>query len=283
MNNESVAHKWVYDDGRNSEAGGSNFSYRYDRLYSYNSVLAKIDRQEKVVLVDENISGYSNSSRKHANHMHRAIPSYYKIIEYPFDAEPFEYYYHKIMECIKLQKRARVTDYSYQIKKYINQANNLAEYKKAKSNKFLKMINKIDVDKIIESSADLIKKYQENLDKKKKLEDKKNQESRQKRLDSFLDQKYDPKNKNTIKYNPKQIGVYIKHNEERNSIQTSNSIEVPAPQSLIMYKMYLKDPELIIGKKLENFTVIEAKKDYVKIGCTTISAKELERVLSKLI
>ena len=283
MNNESVAHKWVYNDGRNGEAEGSNFSYRYDKLYSFYSVLAIINRVEKIVLVDENIAGYSNTSRKHANHMRRAIPSYYKIIEYPFNMEPFEYYYNQIIQCIRLQKRARVTDYSHQIKKYISQANILAEYKKLKSNKFLKIVNKIDVNTIIESSEDLIKKHQESLDKKKRLEDKKRQEERQKKLDAFLNQKYDPKNKQTIKYNPKQVGVYIKYNEEKNSILTSNSIEVPALQSLIMYKMYLKDPKSIIGKKLEHFTVIEAKKDYVKIGCTTISAKELDRVLSKLI
>ena len=45
MNNEVVAHRFIY--GEKTSAKGSNFSFEYDRLYSYDSILAKINREKK--------------------------------------------------------------------------------------------------------------------------------------------------------------------------------------------------------------------------------------------
>lgn len=47
MNNEQVAHKWIYDSGSGSQAQGSNFSYSMNRLYSFSSIMAIIDREKK--------------------------------------------------------------------------------------------------------------------------------------------------------------------------------------------------------------------------------------------
>ena len=44
MNNEQVAHHFIYDS---SEAKGSNFSCINGRLYSYSSIMATIDREKK--------------------------------------------------------------------------------------------------------------------------------------------------------------------------------------------------------------------------------------------
>ena len=46
MNNEVVAHRFIY--GEKTSAKGSNFSFEYDRLYSYYSILAKINREKKI-------------------------------------------------------------------------------------------------------------------------------------------------------------------------------------------------------------------------------------------
>ena len=45
MNNEVVAHRFIY--GEKTSAKGSNFSFHYDKLYSYDSTLAKINREKK--------------------------------------------------------------------------------------------------------------------------------------------------------------------------------------------------------------------------------------------
>ena len=50
MNNEVVAHRFIY--GETTSAKGSSFSFEYDRLYSYDSILAKINREKKIVYID---------------------------------------------------------------------------------------------------------------------------------------------------------------------------------------------------------------------------------------
>lgn len=82
MNNESVAHRFIYEE--KTSAMGSNFSFEYNRLYSYYSILAKIDREKKIIYIDSDVAGYSNSSRKHANHLRIAIPMNYSVFEWVF-------------------------------------------------------------------------------------------------------------------------------------------------------------------------------------------------------
>jgi hypothetical protein len=118
MNNESVAHNWVYGD-KSISSRGSNFSYDGSKLYSYASLLAKIDRSKKIVYVNSRIAGYSNTSRKHASHMHRAIPSSYDIFEWDFANNIYEERLEKILKLLDMQSRARSRDYSLEIKKLI--------------------------------------------------------------------------------------------------------------------------------------------------------------------
>lgn len=82
MNNESVAHRFIYEE--KTSAKGSNFSFEYDRLYSFYSILAKINREKKIIYIDSNIAGYSHSSQKHMNHLRRAIPGNYSVFEWEF-------------------------------------------------------------------------------------------------------------------------------------------------------------------------------------------------------
>ena len=281
MNNESVAHNWVYGD--KSISRGSNFSCDGSRLYSYHSLLAKIDRDKKIVYVNSEIAGYSNSSRKHANHMHRAIPSNYDIFEWDFANNIYEERLDKILKLLDMQSRARSRDYSLEIKKLIVNTKKYSEIhvlKDKNDKKILKEILSIDIDNIIESSKELIKRDKERKEKEKKAENKKYQESRQRNLDSFLGQKYNPKDKSTVKFDPNYNSVYLKINGDE--IFTSNSIRVPLKESLVLYKRYL-DGKNILGINLGHYSVVKSSKESVTIGCTTISAFELNRVLGNLV
>ena len=281
MNNESVAHNWVYGD--KSIFRGSNFSCDGSRLYSYHSLLAKIDRSKKIVYVNSRIAGYSNTSRKHANHMHRAIPSNYDIFEWDFANNIYEERLEKILKLLDMQSRARSRDYSLEIKKLILNTKKYSEIHTSmekREKQILKEILSIDIDNIIESSKELIKRDKERKEKEKKAENKKFQESRQRNLDSFLGQKYDPKDKSTVKFDPNYNSVYLKINGDE--IFTSNSIRVPLDKSLVLYRRYL-DGKNILGINLGDYSVIKSSKESVTIGCTTISAFELNRVLGNLV
>lgn len=281
MNNEYVAHNWVYGD--KSISIGSNFSYDGNKLYSYDSLLAKIDRDKKIVYVNSEIADYSNSSRKHANHMHRAIPSFYEIFEWDFGNNIYEERLDKILKLLDMQSRARRRDYSLEIKKLILNTKKYSEIHPLKNKddkKILKEILSIDIDNIIESSKELIKRDKERKEKERKAENKKYQEARQKNLDSFLGQKYDKKDKSTVKFDPNYNSVYLKIKGDE--IFTSNSIRVPLKESLVLYRRYL-DGKNILGLSLNHYSVVKSSKESVTIGCTTISAFELNRVLGNLV
>ena len=281
MNNESVAHNWVYGD--KSISRGSNFSCDGSRLYSYHSLLAKIDRDKKIVYVNSRIAGYSNSSRKHANHMHRAIPSNYDIFEWDFGNNIYEERLEKILKLLDMQSRARSRDYSLEIKKLILNTKKYSEIHPLENKddkKILKEILSVDIDNIIESSKELIKRDKERKEKERKAENKKFQESRQRNLDFFLGQKYNPKDKSTVKFDPNYNSVYLKINGDE--IFTSNFIRVPLKKSLVLYRRYL-DGKNILGINLGHYSVVKSSKESVTIGCTTISAFELNRVLGNLV
>ena len=281
MNNESVAHNWVYGD--KSISRGSNFSCDGSKLYSYDSLLAKIDRNKKIVYVNSEIAGYSNTSRKHANHMHRAIPSNYDIFEWDFANNIYEERLEKILKLLDMQSRARSRDYSLEIKKLIVNTKKYSEIHTSlekREKKILKEILSVDIDNIIESSKEIIKRDKERKEKERKAENKKFQESRQRNLDSFLGQKYNPKDKLTVKFDPNYNSVYLKINGDE--IFTSNSIRVPLDKSLVLYRRYL-DGKNILGVNLGNYSVVKSSKESVTIGCTTISAFELNRVLGNLV
>ena len=106
------------------------------------------------------------------------------------------------------------------------------------------------------------------------------QEAKQKNLDSFLGQKYNPKDKSTVKFDPNYNSVYLKIKGDE--IFTSNSIRVPLKESLALYRRYL-DGKNILGISLNHYSVVKSSKESVTIGCTTISAFELNRVLGNLV
>ena len=228
MNNEVVAHRFIY--GEKTSAKGSNFSFEYDRLYSYYSTLAKINREETIVYIDSNVSGYSNTSRKHTNHLYRAIPGYYSVFEWDFSEDFITCKRNEIFELIKKESRARKVSNLTQIQRIIHNVDEYFEVHEIKklskeSKAHLKDIESIDIDNLIESSAEVIKRDQERLLKIKKLEDKKKQEYRQNTLDRFLGQVYNKSDKSTVKYDPNYNSVYLKVVDD--ILYTSNSIKVP--------------------------------------------------------
>ena len=281
MRNEQVAHKWIYNTSTLGEAQGSNFSYKMNKLYSYGSMLAIIDRKAKVIKVDYRIANYSKSSRRHAAHMRKAIPSDYKVFTCNFAYDPFEYYLEEIMIFLKKQQKVRVYDYTNKILSLIQEAKDLAEFESVKKNIYLKQILEIDTFKLQESYDKVKDKIEKQIAAKKKKDDKLKQESRQNNLDRFLEQTYNSKDKSTVKFDPNYKGVYLKIDDELGCVYTTNGITVLLVNALLMYRHYLNDFKSIIGKKLEQYTVVKSSETEVTIGCTTISAKELKRVLSK--
>ena len=273
MNNSQVAHHFIYDS---SEAKGSNFSCINGRLYSYSSIMATIDREKKIILIDQSISTYSNSSQKHRNHLLRAIPSNYSVFEWHWtDGSFIETQYYVLLNLLDKQSRARVYDYSNQIAKIIDLCNEYVELFQekvsAEDHILFDQINTIDIHELLLSSQHLVEANKARLLALKIKEQEKHKEARQKELNKFLGH-------SNVTYDPNYNSVYLKVIEDK--LYTSNSITVNVMEAITLYKAYLAGKN-IHNARLGHYVVGKVSKESVTIGCTTISAIELNRVLSK--
>ncbi len=278
--NEEICHKFIYaKEGESYNYASYNVSFHGKKLYSYNSVLAYIDREAKTLVVEDRIANYSNTSRKHFGCLRDATPIYYNIFRTD-TSDPLGFYIDKINELLTKQSRARKSDYTREIRKYINEAYNYTTFfnqdKRSSNYKaILNFYNNID-DLAAQTQAALDYQAEEARKKKhlKALYDKKYQESRNAHLANFLsdDESGAIKPK---KYDPNYNSVYIK--KVGDLLYTTNSIRVNFTKALALWKRYISDKD-IIGLKLEQYTVVKSSKDSVTIGCTTISNKEMSRI-----
>ena len=273
MNNSQVAHHFIYES---SEAQGSNFSCNGSKLYSYSSLMATINREKKIILIDQRISTYSNSSQKHRSHLLRAIPSYYSVSVFEWywkDGSFIEAQHNVILNLIGKQSRARKVDYSNQIERLIdlcNEYSNLFTIEE-KDKVLLDDINTIDINELLSSSKHLIEANRAKLLALKAKEDTRRQESKQKELNKFLGH-------SNVVFDPNYNSVYLKVIEDK--LYTSNSITVNIMEAITLYKAYLAGKN-ILNARLGHYTVVKASKTSVTVGCTTISAVELNRVLGE--
>ena len=273
MNNSQVAHHFIYDS---SETQESNFSCNDNSIYSFSSLMAKIDREKKIILIDQRISNYSNSSQKHRSHLLRAIPSNYSVFEWRKDDGSFiETQHNIILQLIDKQSRARKVDYTNQIERLIDLCNKYVELFQeeisSEDHILFDQINTIDIHELLLSSKHLIEANKAKLLALKAKEDAQRQEARQNNLDKFLGH-------SNVVYDPNYNSVYLKVIEDK--LYTSNSITVNVMEAIILYKAYLAGKN-ILNARLGHYTVVKVSKTSVTIGCTTISAVELNRVLGE--
>ena len=271
MNNSQVAHHFIYES---SEAQGSNFSCNGSKLYSYSSLMATIVREKKIILIDERISHYSPSSQKHRGHLLRAIPSDYSVFEWYWkDGSFIEAQHDAILNLIGKQSRARKADYSNQIKRLIDLCDKYSNIFmiEEKDKVLLDDINTIDINELLSSSKHLIEENKARLLALRAKEDARRKESRQKVLNKFLGH-------NNVVFDPNYNSVYLKVIEDK--LYTSNFITVNIMEAITLYKAYLAGKN-ILNARLGHYVVVKASKTSVTIGCTTISAVELNRVLGE--
>lgn len=273
MNNSQVAHHFIYDS---SSAQGSNFSCNDNNIYSFSSLMATINREKKIILIDQRISTYSSSSHKHRSHLLRAIPSNYSVFEWRKDDGSFiEAQHDIILQLIDKQSRARKVDYTNQIERLVDLSIEYSQVLKEEVEEsdleLLHWLKSINMSELIASSKDLIEANNHRLLALKVKEQEKYQKSRQKELNKFLGH-------SNVTYDPNYNSVYLKVIEDK--LYTSNSITVNTMEAITLYKAYLAGKN-IIGARLGHYVVGKVSKTSVTIGCTTISAIELNRVLSK--
>ena len=281
-NNQTVAHNFIY--GETSK--GSNFyseEYNYiTKLYSYSSLLAIKFKNDHLIIISSNIANYSPTSQRHASHLRYAIASEdviyinditcngnTSIVSSYLDNETLKdkiYYY---IEISKKQKRARKCDYSPILNKLINELKLIIKYGKIDKRKteyktYLKIINNIDLDTLLNDAI---------------AEDKKqNKRNALKRYKSNLKQLEKFTGVSLKSYSKSELNNFQFLKIEGDYLLTSGHVKVLVKDACILYKMLISGRD-IVSKKIAYYTIIKHDKKSVKIGCHNILLKELERVL----
>lgn len=270
MNNAQVAHKFAYG----KEGNGSNFYSYGDTLYSYDSLLAR--DFGNIILINENIANYSNSSQKHKFHLLRSIEhkkymfvsklDKYGKFEKFINDEEFVNKLNKLIDVMTKQSRARKTDYTHQI-------NSIRE----------------DLDTIIElgdiSNDNILAYYDLNENIHKIIEENKIRAKEQKQKEIYSRfaknvEKYEKFTNRKCTYSANELDGYYYLKIVDDVLVTSGSVTVDVSRAKYLYKMY-KNGEYIIGLSIGQYKILESNDKYVKIGCHKILAKELDRVLGE--
>jgi len=257
---------------------GRQMWYEENLIYSYETKLAHINRDDKYIVMYEDTRENSNTSREHYDSLLEAIPYDYTIYyrRSGMATHNIIYKLDEIDDLLRLQAKARVRDYRDEIVLIIDKLYNylhFIKYDKRKSEyrdiaKRLELIN-LNKNELKDKIAESTRVYEQRQAKKRRQYNLANLERRQTELSNFLEE-------NTTKYDPDFIGVRLKIKD--GFLYTDNHIKVLEKEARLLYKRYTQG-KTIIGLKLDGYTVLQANKDRVVIGCTTISSEELKRVL----
>ena len=275
-NNQQVAHSFAYGNDEN----GSNFYSEENGtlLYSYSSLMAR--KFNDLILVSEDIATYSNTSQKHHSHFYRAcnhwdivyvseLDKYGKLEDF-LDQRELNIVNNKLIELHKKQSRARTRDYSPEIQKQLTKGSMCLKYgkidKRSKVYKiFMDFKNGINPEELIQKSIEEEKK-QNKLIAKQKFQ------TKVKQFEKFTGVKCPYTKPTDLNYN------WIKIDEDK--LRTNSWVAVPLDDARKLYRAF-KSGIKVVGQKIDHYTILDANKDLVQIGCHKILVKELDRVLGE--
>ena len=267
--NERISHKWIYAKEKESYSFSSyKVKFYGNSFYSYSTKLATIDRVNKVILIDLETAKRSNTSNSHYRTLLVAIPKDYKVFEWNWSQEPLDYYLEKLDKLISLEAKARTKSYVSHITKILKEALSYSSVFKLdkKSNQYKSLLK-------LQSNIDNLKSYakirQVDIDKRNEEIKQEEDKAKQNQLDKFTG--------GGVPYNSNYKGVYLK--VVGDNLITSNSVKVNLAEAKLLYKLYSSGKN-IIGKTLDQYTILNTNKKEVTIGCTVIGSNELKRILS---
>ena len=123
---------YLTQDRPSAKTAQNRMAYSGVYLCSYDSVLAKLDTERKILYIDSDIAHYSNTSIKHANNLRAKAKDNFTMFEVPIDAsaeDTVTYYTNVINNAITKHTRARVEHSKcYWKSKIFNTLNELTLY-----------------------------------------------------------------------------------------------------------------------------------------------------------
>ena len=266
---ENVAHLFANQLQGEARTQTNNFYFNGKSIYSYGShfCIAKfID--DKMLLFTER--GYSNTTAKHINHVWNATSHIIKIhCAYPTGSheQNFNFWLIEAENSVAKLKNARKPEiYLTELQRTKDKATKYAEYfgidLPITLENVLKVTEKTEVLEYLETKQ----KYIDAENKRKETELKKQHAKELKLWKGFEKQ-----------------SLYLRNGfdylrKDTDNFQTSQGVKIPIAVGLRFYNN-LKNKSIKVGDKFLYYTINEVTDKLIKIGCHTITFKEINTII----
>lgn len=266
---QNVAHLFANQLQSEATTQGRNFYFYNDKIYSYGShfCIAKFVDNETLLFTERT---YSNTTAKHINHVWHATSHKTKIFCYnPIGNhdENFNHWFNEAENTIKKLSNARKPEiYILELQRIKDKANKYANYFGIETPKplefLLSITDKAETKEYLETKQKLI----EAEKKRKELEAKK---AHKKALDKW--RKFE------------QGTLYLRDGfdylrKDSENFQTSQGVKIPLAVGLRFYNSIV-NKTIKAGDKFLDYTISEINNKLIKIGCHTITMKEINSIV----
>lgn len=285
-NYDALAHHWFYNNDYSECYGSRMFSER-NKIFSYGrhfKIAEKVNiNNNEVILITTD--RYSPTTAKHVRAVENAIPSYVDTIHTPNctrnQDEVIKYYLQEIEFWCDKESRAKSVDYSGDIKDNISTLKRFFElfpHDKRRFTKSLRTILSFDLDNNLQELVKLVSGVRNERIRVAKAKAKKlNKIAYDKQCDNLKEWLvFDRKSL----YAPLLDKIYLRHNREDGTIETSNSASILVRDAKILHSL-VSDGKKVLGKTIGEFTVVGAGESYT-IGCTTLTRDVMNNMCKEL-
>lgn len=266
---ENVAHLFANQLQSEARTQTNNF-YFYDKnIYSYGShfCIAKFVDANTLLFTER---GYSNTTAKHINHVWNATSHIKKIhCAYPTGSheQNFNYWLIEAENSIDKLKNARKPEkYLSELNHIKDKANEYAQYFGIATpitlENALSITDKAETIAYLESKAEAIAKEK----KRKETELKKEHKNQLKKW------------KNHEIYSLYQRDGFDYLRKDSENFQTSQGVKIPIAIGLRFYNNII-NKTIKVGDKFLDYTINEINDKLIKIGCHTITLKEINTIV----
>lgn len=266
---ENVAHLFANQTQSEARTQTNNF-YFYDKnIYSYGShfCIAKFVDANTLLFTERS---YSNTTAKHINHVRHATSHINKIYcSNPIGTheENFKYWLNQAETNIEKLKNARKPEkYLSELNHIKDKANEYAQYFGIATpltlENALSITDKAETIAYLESKAEAIAKEK----KQKEAEAKKEHKTQLKKW------------KNHEIYSLYQRDGFDYLRKDSEFFQTSQGIKIPIAIGLRFYNNIV-NKTIKVGDKFLDYTINEVNDKLIKIGCHTITLKEINTIV----
>lgn len=264
-----VAHLFANQLQSEATTSGRNFYFYNKSIYSYgiHFCIAKFVDENTLLFTER---GYSNTTAKHINHVYHATSHIKKI----YCADPigshdtnFKAWLSQAETNIEKLKNARKPEnYILELQRIKDKANKYAEYfgiiTPLSLENALSITDKAEILEYLDSKAKVLEKEK----KQKEAEAKKQHAKQLKKWRAF------------------EFGTlyqrdgfdYLRKDSE--NFQTSQGVKIPIAIGLRFYNSIV-NKTIKVGDKFLDYTISEINNKLIKIGCHTITLKEINTIV----